>query len=65
MRDSTSSTPSSTGRAPPDSPEPAPRATHATSSRAQAWTIACTSSVLFGSTAAAGVAWYWSSPSDS
>ena len=65
IRDSTSSTPSSTGSAPPLSPEPAPRATQETSSRAHAWTIACTSAVLLGSTAAAGVAWYWSRPSDS
>ncbi len=65
MRLSTISTPSLTGSAPPLSPEPAPRATHGTLSRAHAWTIAWTCSVVDGSTAAAGDAWYCSSPSDS
>jgi hypothetical protein len=65
IRDSTISTPSATGSAPPDSPEPAPRATHGTSWLAQARTTAWTSSAPPGSTAAAGVAWYCSSPSDS
>ena len=46
--------PSATGVAPPDSPEPAPRATHGTPARWQARTTACTSSVEPGSTAADG-----------
>ncbi len=54
MRDITISTPSSTGSAPPDSPEPEPRATQGTSWRAHAATTARTSSAAFGSTAAAG-----------
>ena len=59
------STPSSTGGAPPDRPEPAPRATQGTPARWQARTTACTSSVQPGSTTARGVTAYWSSPSDS
>ena len=65
IRESTISTPSSIGSAPPDSPEPAPRATHGTSARAQAAHDRWTSSARAGSTAAAGIARYCSSPSDS
>jgi hypothetical protein len=65
MRETTISTPSSIGSAPPDSPEPAPRATHGTPARAQACTTACTSSAVPGRTAAAGTTRYWSRPSDS
>jgi hypothetical protein len=65
IRERTISTPSSTGSAPPDRPEPAPRATNGTPARAHAATTAATSSALPGRTAAAGIAWYWSSPSDS
>src|SRR4051794_22352849 len=65
IRDSTSSTPSSTGRAPPDRPEPAPRATHGTSRSWQARTTARTCSAVSGTTPAPGVAAYWSRPSDS
>jgi hypothetical protein len=65
IRVSEMSTPSATGSAPPDSPEPAPRATHGTPARWQARTTACTSSVVSGSTTAPGVTAYWSRPSDS
>jgi hypothetical protein len=65
MRETTMSTPSETGSAPPESPEPEPRATHGTFSRAHARTTACTCSALPGSTAAAGSARYCRSPSDS
>jgi hypothetical protein len=65
IRLSTISTPSLTGSAPPERPEPAPRATHGTSWRAHACTTARTSAAPGGSTAAAGVEWYCSSPSDS
>ena len=65
IRDMTSSTPSSTGSAPPERPDPAPRATHGTCARAQAATTCCTSSAVPGSTAATGVARYCSNPSDS
>jgi hypothetical protein len=65
MRATTISTPSAIGRAPPERPEPAPRATHGTPARAHAFTTACTSSADPGSTAAAGITWYWSRPSDS
>ena len=41
------------------------RATHATPRFAHARTTAWTSSAVAGSTAAAGITWYWSSPSDS
>ncbi len=47
-------TPSSTGMAPPDSPVPAPRATHGTLASWQARTISRTSSADPGSTATAG-----------
>ena len=46
--------PSSTGSAPPDRPEPAPRATHGTPACAQARTHAWTSAAEPGSTAARG-----------
>jgi hypothetical protein len=65
MRESTMRTPSSIGSAPPDRPDPEPRATHGTSARAHACTTRWTCSAVRGSTAAAGIAWYWSSPSDS
>jgi hypothetical protein len=58
-------TPSATGSAPPERPDPAPRATHGTSAAAHALTQACTSSALPGSTATAGSAVYCSRPSDS
>ncbi len=64
-RETTISTPSETGSAPPESPEPEPRATQGTPARAHALTHRRTSSALPGSTAATGVAWYCSSPSDS
>ena len=54
MRVSTTSTPSATGSAPPDSPEPAPRATHGISSRAHSCTIAWTSSAVPGEQRARG-----------
>ena len=57
--------PSSTGSAPPDRPEPAPRATHGTPACAQARTHAWTSAAEPGSTAARGEEEYCSSPSDS
>ncbi len=44
IRETTISTPSSIGSAPPERPEPAPRATHGTSARAQAATTCRTSS---------------------
>jgi hypothetical protein len=59
------STPSATGRAPPDSPDPAPLATHGTPAVAHAATTARTCSASAGSTATAGTWWYCSSPSDS
>ena len=65
IRESTISTPSLTGSAPPLSPEPAPRATHGhRRGRARAHDRL---DLLGrdGSTAAAGEAWYCSSPSDS
>ena len=65
IRESTIRTPSSTGSAPPERPEPAPRATHGTPTRAHAATTRCTSSAVPGSAAAAGTARYCSSPSDS
>ena len=63
-RDSAISTPSSTGSAPPERPDPAPRATHGTSASWQARTTAATSSADPGSTTATGWAAYWSSPSE-
>ena len=65
IRETTISTPSEIGSAPPESPEPAPRATHGTPASAHALTTAWTSSADAGSTAAAGITWYCSSPSDS
>ena len=65
MRESTIRIPSAIGSAPPERPEPAPRATNGTSAAAHARTTAWTSSALPGSTAAAGTPLYWSSPSDS
>ena len=64
-RESAIRMPSSTGSAPPESPEPAPRATHGTSASWQARTTAATSAAVPGSTTAAGVTAYCSSPSDS
>ena len=65
IREVTISTPSATGSAPPDSPEPEPRATHGTPASAHAFTQAWTCSALPGRTATAGSAEYCSSPSDS
>jgi hypothetical protein len=65
IRDITIRTPSSIGRAPPESPDPDPRATHGTCARAHACTTFWTCSAVLGSTAAAGIAWYCSRPSDS
>src|SRR4051812_20023953 len=65
IRDSTIRTPSSCGTAPPDRPEPAPRATHGTSLSWHSFTTRCTSSVEPASTTARGVTAYCSSPSDS
>ena len=53
-RESTTSTPSSSGSAPPDRPLPEPRATHGTPASWQARTTAATSSPVPGSTAARG-----------
>jgi hypothetical protein len=64
-RDSAITTPSSTGRAPPERPEPEPRATHGTPAAWQAATIAITSDALAGSTTARGIAAYCVRPSDS
>jgi hypothetical protein len=65
MRLSEITIPSATGVAPPDRPEPAPRATHGTPARWHARRTAWTSSVEPGSTTAFGVTAYCSSPSDS
>src|SRR4051812_8572257 len=65
IRESTIRTPSSSGSAPPDNPDPAPRATHGTSRSWQARTTAWTCSALSGSTTAPGMTAYCSSPSDS
>ena len=59
------STPSSTGSAPPERPEPAPRATKGTPARWHARTTAWTSAVELGSTTAPGVTAYCRRPSDS
>ena len=65
IRDTTMTTPSSTGSAPPDRPEPDPRATHGAPCSVAAPTHACTSSAVSGRAAAPGSAAYCSSPSDS
>src|SRR3954471_6930337 len=65
IRERTTSTPSSLGTAPPDRPEPAPRATHGTCASWQRRTTRWTCSALSGSTTMRGVTAYWSSPSDS
>jgi hypothetical protein len=65
MRVSETSTPSSTGSAPPESPEPLPRATHGTSASWHARTTSETCCVSAGRTTARGRWWYCSSPSDS
>src|SRR5688572_19061668 len=65
IRDVTISTPSAIGSAPPDSPEPEPRATHGIPAAAHALTHACTCSALPGSTATPGLTAYCSRPSDS
>jgi hypothetical protein len=65
MRVSEITIPSATGVAPPDRPDPAPRATQGTPARWQARTTAWTSSVDPGSTTADGVTAYCRSPSDS
>ena len=65
MRVTAISTPSTTGSAPPDRPEPAPRATHGTPSSEHARTTSRTSPALPGRTTAPGVTRYCSSPSDS
>ncbi len=65
IRESPISTPSSTGIAPPESPEPAPRAVHGISASWQARTTAATSAAEPGSTTIAGIEAYCSNPSDS
>ncbi len=65
IREMTIRTPSDSGSAPPDRPEPDPRATHATPASAHAFTHAWTCSVSAGSTATPGRTAYCSSPSDS
>ena len=65
IRETAISTPSFTGRAPPESPVPAPRATQGTPASWHALTTRRTSSAEPGSTAAAGFCAYWSRPSDS
>ena len=65
IREVTIRTPSVSGSAPPDSPEPEPRATHGTSASAQARTHAWTCSAVPGSTTTPGVTAYCRSPSDS
>ena len=65
MRVSATRIPSSTGSAPPESPEPLPRATHGTSCSWQARTTSETSCVVAGSTTACGRCAYCSRPSDS
>ena len=65
IREVTIRTPSAIGSAPPDSPEPEPRATHGTPAAAQARTQAWTSSAVPGSTATPGRTAYCSRPSDS
>src|SRR3954447_18906275 len=65
IRESTTRTPSSCGTAPPERPDPAPRATHGTSSLWQSATTCCTCSVELGSTTTHGVTAYCSRPSDS
>ena len=57
MRESTSRTPFSIARAPPDEPEPEPRATHGTRSSWQTRTTSRTSPALAGSTATGGTTW--------
>ncbi len=60
------STPSSTGSAPPDSPEPEPRATHGTLGLvAGGHDRAHLARPFPGSTTACGSAAYWVRPSDS
>ena len=65
IRVSETSMPSSTGSAPPERPDPLPRATQGTSCSWQARTTSDTSAVLPGSTTARGRWAYCSSPSDS
>ena len=55
--------PSATGRAPPERPVPAPRATNGSPSRAQMRTTPCTSSVEPGSATSSGIARQPVSPS--
>ncbi len=57
-------TPSSTGVAPPERPEPAPRATQGVSASWQARTAAATSSADPGSTTTPGITAYCRRPSD-
>ena len=65
MRASEMTMPSTTGKAPPERPVPAPRATKGTASRAQTPTIAATSAVEPGRTTSSGVARQPVSPSQS
>jgi hypothetical protein len=65
IRDVTIRTPSASGSAPPERPEPEPRATHGTPAAAQARTQAWTSSAVPGRTATPGRTAYCSRPSDS
>ena len=58
------STPSSTGSAPPERPEPEPRATHGTEASWQARTTSRTSAPDPGSTTTPGVTAYCNRPSD-
>ena len=64
IRESPISTPPSTGVAPPDSPEPAPRATQGTSASWQARTAAATSCADPGSTTIPGITAYCRRPSE-
>ena len=65
IRASEMTIPSATGKAPPESPVPAPRATKGTRSRAQIRTTACTSSVEPGRTTSSGCERQPVSPSQS
>ena len=64
-RDSTSSTPSAEGRAPPDSPVPEPRATKGTPASAHSRTVSTTCCRLSASTTTAGVTRKLARPSHS
>ena len=64
-RDSPISTPSSTGSAPPLSPEPAPRATNGTPSSCSAHDRDDLVARARQHDGDRGLRWYWSRPSDS